>query len=77
MFDVTNGPSYRLTIDMGDLDGAKIVNTTGQSGNPFDRHYGDMIPLWLSGGSVPLPFSPGGGEKATVSTLNLDPPSSP
>ncbi len=77
VFDVTNGPSFRITIDMGDLDGARIVNTTGQSGNPFDRHSGDMIPLWLSGGSVPLPFSPEAAEKATVSTLNLDPPSSP
>ena len=60
VFDVTNGPSYRLDIDMGDLDGARIIITTGQSGNPFDRHYGDMIPAWLSGTQVPLPFSPAG-----------------
>ena len=74
VFDVTNGPSYRLAIDMGDLDGARIVITTGQSGNPFDRHYGDMIPAWLNGGLVPLPFSPGAAEKATAATLNLIPP---
>ena len=58
MFGVTNGPSYRLTIDMGDIDGARIVITTGQSGNPFDPHYGDLIPLWAAGETVPLPFSP-------------------
>ena len=33
VFGVTNGPSYRLTVDMNDLDGAQIVITTGQSGN--------------------------------------------
>ncbi len=73
VFDVTNGPSYRLDIDMGDLDGARIVITTGQSGNPFDRHYGDMIPAWLNGTQVPLPFTSSATEKATVSTLRLEP----
>jgi penicillin G amidase len=73
VFDVTNGPSYRLDIDMGDLDGARIVITTGQSGNPFDRHYGDMIPAWLNGTQVPLPFTSPAAEKATVSTLVLTP----
>ena len=73
VFDVTNGPSYRLDIDMGDLDGARIVITTGQSGNPFDRHYGDMIPAWLNGDQVPLPFSAPAAQKATVSTLDLTP----
>ena len=43
VFDMTNMPSYRLTIDMRDLDGARLIITTGQSGNPFDRHYNDQI----------------------------------
>ena len=34
LFTVTNLPSYRLAIDMSDLDGARIVITTGQSGQP-------------------------------------------
>jgi penicillin amidase len=57
VFAVTNLPSYRLTIDMGDLDGARIVITTGQAGNPFDRHYNDQIDPWRSGGTVALPFT--------------------
>jgi penicillin amidase len=73
VFDVTNGPSYRLAIDMGDLDGAGIVITTGQAGNPFDRHYGDLIDAWLAGRQVPLPFSPGALRTATTSTLTLTP----
>ena len=53
LFAVSNGPSYRLTIDMGDLDGAQIVITTGQSGNPFDPHYGDLIATWANGETDP------------------------
>jgi acyl-homoserine lactone acylase PvdQ len=73
VFDVTNLPSYRLTIDMADLDGARIVITTGQAGNPFDRHYNDQVDLWRSGGTVPFPFTAGAIAKAAVSTLTLTP----
>jgi len=58
---------------MGDLDGAQIVQTTGQSGNPFDRHYGDLIGLWLSGEAVPLPYSPSEVLDSAVQTLQLVP----
>jgi penicillin amidase len=73
VFDVTNMPSYRLTIDMSDLDGARIVITTGQAGNPFDRHYNDQIDTWRSGGTVPLPFTAEAIADAAVSTLTLTP----
>jgi penicillin amidase len=73
VFEVTNLPSYRLTIDMGDLDGGRIVQTTGQSGNPFDSHYGDLIDDWLSGANVPLPFSRSAVEAATAKRLELVP----
>ena len=73
VFDMTNMPSYRLTINMSDLDGARIVITTGQAGNPFDRHYNDQIDLWGSGRTVPLPFTADAIEAAAVSTLTLSP----
>ncbi len=73
LFAVTNLPSYRLLINMGDLDGARIVSTTGQSGNPFDAHYGDMIEPWRVGGNVALPFSPSAIDAATVAELHLTP----
>ncbi len=72
-FSVTNGPSYRLTIDMKDPDGARIVQTTGQSGNPFDRHYGDLASDWATGGTVPLPFSAAAVQRSAASTLTLTP----
>jgi penicillin G amidase len=74
VFGVTNGPSYRFTIDMNDLDGARIVITTGQSGNPFDQHYGDLIPLWASGDTLPLPFSAANVASSAAQTLSLSPP---
>jgi penicillin amidase len=73
VFTVTDLPSYRLTLDMTDLDGARIVITTGQAGNPFDRHYSDQIEPWRTGGTLPLPFSSDAIAKATVATLTLEP----
>jgi penicillin amidase len=73
VFSVTNLPSYRLSIDMSDLDSGQIIQTTGQSGNPFDKHYGDLIDEWLTGRSVPLPFSLAAVSDATVEALQLVP----
>ena len=73
VFDVTNLPSLRFAIDMTDLDGARIVITTGQSGNPFDRHYNDMIDPWRNGETVPLPFTQAAIDAAAAETLVLQP----
>jgi penicillin amidase len=75
VFEITNLPSYRLAIDMADLDGARIVQTTGQSGNPFDTHYGDLIDDWINGESVPLPFSLAAVNDASIQVLQLTPKS--
>ncbi len=73
VFEMTNMPSYRLAIDMSDLDGARIIITTGQSGNPFDAHYNDQIDPWIAGGTVALPFTASAIESAAASTLTLTP----
>ena len=73
IFEMTNMPSYRLDVDMGRLDDARIVITTGQSGNPSDPHYGDLIDDWLNGTQVPLPFTSKAQQAATVTTLTLTP----
>ena len=72
-FAASTIPSYRLAIDMGDLDGARIVQTTGQSGNPLDRHYGDLIDDWLAGRTLPLPFTPDAVRREATATLTLAP----
>ena len=73
VFEVTNMPSMRFVIDMTDLDGARIVITTGQSGNPFDHHYNDMIEAWRTGETVALPFTPAAIDAAAAQTLVLQP----
>jgi penicillin amidase len=73
VFEVTNMPSMRFVIDMTDLDGARIVITTGQSGNPFDHHYNDMIEPWRTGETVPLPFTQASIDAAAAQTLVLQP----
>ena len=73
LFDVAGGPSYRLLIDMSDLNGARIVITTGQSGNAFDPHSIDQVPLWLAGESVGLPFSEANVLANAAQTLTLTP----
>ncbi len=74
VFEASNGPSVRFTIDMADLDGAGMTITTGQSGNPFDAHYGDLIDTWVSGGTLTVPFTPSRIAQATTATLTLSPP---
>ena len=72
-FEVTNGPSFRQVIDMGNVDGGRIVQTTGNSGNPYDAHYGDLVDDWLAGRLIPLPFERQSVVAASVSTLTLVP----
>ena len=69
----TNLPSYRLSIDMADLDGARIIQTTGQSGNPFDRHYGDLINALAGGRHRPAAVLADGRPRVELQTLALVP----
>lgn len=73
LFRVEGGPSYRLDVDLGSLDTARIVIETGQSGVPFDEHYGDLIPTYLAGAQVTLPFTKSAVDAATRQTLTLTP----
>jgi penicillin amidase len=73
LFAVTNLPSMRFVVDMGDLDAAQIVITTGESGQPFAPHYDDLINDYLTGRTIPLPFSPAAVRAATTAELTLLP----
>ncbi|MBM4466586.1 MAG: penicillin acylase family protein [Chloroflexi bacterium] len=45
-YGVTVVPSYRQIVDLGDFTRSVSMHTTGQSGHPYHRHYGDMIDPW-------------------------------
>ena len=45
-FAVNTLPSYRQIIDVGGWSNSRTMHTTGQSGQPLNKHYGDMIDAW-------------------------------
>ncbi len=73
MFAATSAPSYRLVVDISDLDGATILQATGQSGEPFDAHYGDYVQRWLDNDPLPFPWSGQAVDAAARQALTLDP----
>ena len=56
-FALRNHSSMRMIVDLGDLDASLSVIPTGQSGQPFARHWGDQTPLWASGRLHPMGFT--------------------
>ena len=56
-FAVTSHASERQIVDLGDLDASVSIIPTGQSGQPFSRHWGDQTPLWANGQTKPMALS--------------------
>lgn len=72
-FAARSSPSYRLVIDMSKLDDATILQTTGESGLPFDAHYGDLIRRWIDNDPIPLRWTAERIDLAAKQTLTLKP----
>jgi penicillin G amidase len=72
-YGVSVVPSWRMVIDLGDLDRSLGINTLGQSGNPTSPHFRDQFPLWLEGKLHPLPFTRAAVDAAAAATLRLMP----
>jgi penicillin amidase len=53
-FRDVHGPGYRGVFDLADLDASRFIIATGQSGNPFSPHYGDLAERWRDGGAITL-----------------------
>ncbi|MCZ6860109.1 MAG: penicillin acylase family protein [Alphaproteobacteria bacterium] len=45
-FAQRSGPGYRAIYDLAKLDRSRFIIATGQSGNPFSRHYDDFVERW-------------------------------
>lgn len=56
-FALRNHASARMIVDLGDLDASWSVLPTGESGQPFSRHWGDQTPLWAAGRLHPMGFT--------------------
>jgi penicillin amidase len=56
-FEQTSGASFRELLDLSDWDKSLAINVPGQSGRPGDKHFIDLLPLWLDGQYFPLAYS--------------------
>jgi penicillin G amidase len=72
-FSVTAGASVRMVMDVGAWDNSVVVNTPGQSGDPFSAHYRDLFPMWAEGSYVPLAFSRAAVDRVAETVIALTP----
>jgi penicillin G amidase len=48
-YKVSSGPSTRRIIDFSDVENSISILPTGQSGNPFSKHYEDQAQMYVNG----------------------------
>lgn len=48
-YKIKGGPSSRRVIDFADIENSFGILPTGQSGNPFSKHYKDQVELYNAG----------------------------
>jgi penicillin amidase len=48
-YKVSSGPSTRRVIDFSDVENSMSIIPTGQSGNPFSKHYEDQAEMYTHG----------------------------
>jgi penicillin G amidase len=72
-FRVILGASFRMVMDLADLDRSTCINAPGQSGDPRSSHYADLAPLWAKGEYVPMLTGRQAIEKARHFTWHLSP----
>jgi penicillin amidase len=46
---VNGGPSTRRVVDFSDIENSMSILPTGQSGNPFSKHYSDQAEMYNAG----------------------------
>jgi penicillin amidase len=72
-YDVVWAPSMRMVIPLDDLDGARWINLTGESGHAFHPHYTDQTELYVRGDTLPWVFTQDAVDDATDDELTLTP----
>lgn len=72
-FRVTHGASFRMVVDLADLDRSVTINAPGQSGDARSAHYADLAPLWAQGEYVPMLYTDAAIAAATHFTWSLVP----
>lgn len=75
-FRVMQGASFRMVVDLADLDRSVTINAPGQSGDARSAHYADLAPLWAKGDYVPMLYTDAAITGATHFTWRLVPEAS-
>lgn len=68
-----HGSGYRAIYDLADPNNSVFIISTGQSGNPYSPHYGDMDEDWAAGRYLPMTTDQGEIEKISADRLTLIP----
>jgi penicillin amidase len=71
-FTAIHGPGLRAIYDLSDLANSRFMASTGQSGNPFSRHYRDFTKLWRDLDYLTIDNQNQGAEDLGVLTLRPD-----
>ncbi len=66
-------PALRMVLDVGAWERGRWALPGGQCGNPCSAHYDDQLPAWTTGEGIPIPWTDGEVELATVHELVLRP----
>ncbi len=72
-FGVVAGASVRLVMDVGQWDNSTMINSPGQSGDPYSAHYRDLFPMWAEGVYAPMRFSRAAIENEARDHIRLTP----
>ncbi len=73
-YRVTAGPSTRRVIDFSDIENSTSILPTGQSGNPFSKHYEDQAKMFVNGEFRKMMINKEEIEQTAVSTLTFKVP---
>jgi penicillin amidase len=72
-YTVVSLPSMRMIVDLANWDNSVAIQTTGQSGHAFHRHYDDMIQPWRQFKYHPMLWQPEKVASSTAKSLMLMP----
>ena len=72
-FRVMHGASFRMIVDLADLDRSLCLNAPGQSGDPRSRHYDLLAPVWAASDYAPMLYTMGAVDAATEFVWKLRP----
>ena len=72
-FEVVWLPSMRMIVDMADFTRSLAINTTGQSGHPYHKHYDDQCEDWAAVRYAPMLWERAQVEAHAEGVLTLTP----